>query len=380
MTQNELNTFKTFVNSNKYFSNALNNGTIYIDSNIKIELIIYYLTINEKYITESLTPYNKLLHNLITLQNYTINGENIIIEDTIISIPELIILINKIEQTKIKDSSKKIIYLTTPTLPKEPKINKSYKSGQILHFSEAARQNYYTNVERGIIFERTTKINDQTLPYISTTQSEFIALVNDIVLKVLNGRIEEYNPKYLKVIAAYLTLYPFITYLRNKQEIPFEELNINQHLIGTRKMQIKNKHLSDIEKRIILLNKRENSLLNERDLLEKSPSLNPIILTRIEQERLDIEKERTGLMFTMYVLKTSPELYNSNLLNYIVKSFEKGYIEINRFFSNPIIKLFYIEDNETKFHSSMRLDTLSNIIDFESILSRVEGKRLKKEV
>ena len=86
MTQNELNTFKTFVNSNKYFSNALNNGTIYIDSNIKIELIIYYLTINEKYITESLTPYNKLLHNLITLQNYTINGENIIIEDTIISI------------------------------------------------------------------------------------------------------------------------------------------------------------------------------------------------------------------------------------------------------------------------------------------------------
>ena len=63
MTQNELNTFKTFVNSNKYFSNALNNGTIYIDSNIKIELIIYYLTINEKYITESLTPYNKLLHN-----------------------------------------------------------------------------------------------------------------------------------------------------------------------------------------------------------------------------------------------------------------------------------------------------------------------------
>ena len=83
-------------------------------------------------------------------------------------------------------------------------------------------------------------------------------------------------------------------------------------------------------------------------------------------------------MFTMYILKTSPELYNSNLLNYIVKSFEKGYIEINRFFSNPIIKLFYIEDNDTRFHSSMRLDTLSNIIDFESILSIIDGKRLKK--
>ena len=95
---------------------------------------------------------------------------------------------------------------------------------------------------------------------------------------------------------------------------------------------------------------------------------------------MDIEKERTGLMFTMYVLKTSPELYNSNLLNYIVKSFETGYVEINRFFSNPIIKLFYIEDNETKFHSSMRLDTLSNIIDLDSILSIIEGKRLKKEV
>lgn len=380
MTQNELNTFRSFVQSNKSFSDALNKGTIYMDSNIKIELIIYYLTINKKYITESLTPYNELLHNLITLQNYTINGENLIIEDTIIPLTELIKLINKIEQTKITDSSKKIIYLTTPPLPKEPKISKSYKGGQILRFSDAARQNYYTNVERGVVFERTTKINEQTMPYISTTQSEFIALVNDIVLKVLNNEIEGYNPKYLKVIAAYLTLYPFITYLRNKQEIPFEKMHINQHTIGTRKMQISNKYLSDIEKQIILLNNRENSLLNERDLLEVSPTLNPIILTRIEQEIMDIEKERTGLMFTMYVLKTSPELYNSNLLNYIVKSFETGYVEINRFFSNPIIKLFYIEDNETKFHSSMRLDTLSNIIDLDSILSIVEGKRLKKEV
>ena len=32
----------------------------------------------------------------------------------------------------------------------------------------------------------------------------------------LNDNLEGYNPKYLKVIAAYISLYPFITYLKNK--------------------------------------------------------------------------------------------------------------------------------------------------------------------
>ena len=66
---------------------------------------------------------------------------------------------------------------------------------------------------------------------------------------------------------------------------------------------------------------------------------------------------------------------------YITKSYQSGTIEINRFLANPIIKLFYIKNNQTEFHCSMRLDTLFNLINSSYLLEKTsEQKKLKLEV
>lgn len=380
MTQRELDTLNKLVISNDSFCNALSIGiTPILNSTIKIELILYYLTLNKEYLSNLNNPSKELYLSLIENHSYIIEDNNLLTENFIITLESLISLVNEIEHSKTEPNGK-VIYFINANINHEPKITLPQKS-QIIQISDAQKNIFYTSFERAIIFERTTRVNQDTLPYINRTKHDFVALMNDIILKALNDNLEGYNSKYLKIIAAYLNIFPFTVYAKGKKEIPFSEIELPQNEIGVRKLTINNPLIDEIEKQLALLIKRENRLFLERERFELDFSVSTKVLTRIEEELMEIEKEKSNYFLSLYALKKSPEIYNENLLTYITKSFHSGTIEINRFLANPIIKLFYIEHNKTEFHSTMRLDTLLKLINPDNLLSKISTqKSLKMEV
>lgn len=374
MSQKEFQTIKTLVTSNKYFCNALNSGkNISLDFNIKIELIIYYLTLNQEYLSKISNPSKDLFLSLIENHNYVIETEYLLIEETTVTLEDLINVVKEIERSKTEPSGK-VIYFTNSNTNREPKIIRPQKN-QIIQFSEAQKNMFYSTLERATIYERTTKIDQVTLPYISRTKHDYIALVNDIVLRGIYDNLEGYNLKYLKVIASYLRLYPFTIYAKNKIDLPYQKLSLPQNEIGLRKATYNNPLTDEIEKKIALLVKRENRLIYEREKFEHDLSIKTIVLTHIEQELITINKEKNSLFFTLYILRNSPELYNETVLTFLTKAFTEGTVEINRFIANPIVKLFYIEDNQTKFHCSMRLNTLFNIFNPNELIEKIDGPK-----
>lgn len=378
MTIGELNTLKTLVVSNNSFCNALKGRPPYnLDNPLIVELIIYYLTLNKEDLINLDISNKDLYLTLVEEQNYIIENDYILIDETIIPIDSLKELVNQIEDKK-NNHPNRVIYFTNSNVNKEPKIHRPQK-GQIIHFKEAQRNLFYTTLERAMIYERTTEVNFETLPYINRIKYDFVALVNDIVLKAINSNLDEYNPKYLKVVASYLKLYPFLTYAKNKANLSYSDLSIPQREIGLRKMTYDNDLIDDIENKLALLIKREERLVYEREKYERDFSINTNVLIHIEQELIDIEKQKTDYFVKLYLLRTSNEIYNENILKYLTKSFEQGYIEINRFLANPLIKSFFINDDDTEFYSIIRLDTLVNLFDPNILLEQLEPqKRLIK--
>lgn len=378
MTQRELSTLKTLVESNNSFSNAIKNkGPYILETPIIIELIIYYLTLNKEDFLNLNIPNKNIYLSLIKDHNYIIEDNYIIVDNTTISIDILKDLVNRIEESKTNHPNK-VVYFTNANINREHRLHRPQK-GQIIQFKDAQKNLFYTSLERAAIFERTTEINFETLPYINRTRTDFIALVNDIVLKAINSNLDNYNPKYLKVILSYLKLYPFMTYAKNKIEFSCNELQIPQNEIGLRKSTYDNELMKDIEKKLALLIRVEERLIYEREKIEMDVSINANLLTNIEQELIEIGKEKNNYFVSLYLLRTSPEVYNENILNYLTKSFEQGYIEINRFLSNPIIKSFYIKNDTTEYYSAMRLETLINLFNPYILLDQIEPqKRLVK--
>lgn len=379
MTSKELSTYNTLVSSNNSFCHALNNDLpLTLDNSIKFELIIYYLIINRRYIKKLSPKYQEILLLLIDTHNYIIENDRLIIEGKVLTLEELSSIVIQIEQIKKEITSNKIIHLTKPLVMHSREYEFSTEN-KIIQFSESTRLFYYSNVEKSMSFESTSKVDEETLPYINSTRHHFTTLVNDIVIHALENDLDNYNRKYLKVISIYLTLYPFTTYAKSKTDVPFEELNLPQGEIGIRKMSYDNQTITDVENRIRQLNFRENCLLREREKYELNFSIKENVLTKIEQELLEIDKERIELLLSLFLLRHSKEIYNETLLCYLSKSFEQGYIEINRFFANPIIKSFYIEDTKTCFHCSARLETLQNLFNPLELLKVSSDKSLKKE-
>lgn len=381
MTDNESYTFQSFISSNKDFSDAIiNNKPLVLDIILKLELIIYYLTVNKKYLTKPIVGDKApQLISLIENQNFVIENDCLICEGITYHLENLIKLVFHIEKEKEHTNPEKnIIYLNTSH--REIKPSKPIGKCRVIEFSGAKRRMVYTMNERGTIFEHLLTVDDETLPYIEEINNNYIALVSDIVKHALKDDLSDYNHRYLKLIIAYLNIYPFTTYLINKKRIPFESLRLPQNAIGIRKTTHNNDYINDLEQHLLEIADKEKRLLYERDRYEKDTSYSANLLTRIEQELKRLEKEKLNYSFGLYLIKNTPELYNENLLTYIAKSFESGYVEINRFFVNPIIKLFYIDNNKVEFHSSLKLDTIINLFNPEELSKSIyEVKRLKKE-
>ena len=238
MTQKVSNTLRNFITSNNAFCAALKQDQIELDNNILLELIIYYLTLNKNVINMLPEQDRKLINELINKQNFYINNNHIVVGETPISLSYLRQIVLELEN-QIKPSLRgRIMYfqdLSTKDLRMRSTRYTPSSKLRVIPIEEGKKNTYYTLVSREIEYERTTKVNPRTKPYIKESKDNYIALVNDIVHKALTNNLDNYSIKYLKVIASYLQLYPFTTYLHGKKRVPYEVLTIDHNKIGIRK-------------------------------------------------------------------------------------------------------------------------------------------------
>ena len=91
---------------------------------------------------------------------------------------------------------------------------------------------------------------------------------------------------------------------------------------------------------------------------------------------LDLDKSKLRTILQIYELEHSPQVYNRNLIEHLALSFENGTISINRFFTNPLLRIFLVDDDQSYFYCSIHLETLFNLIDTNQLLAELEKPKV----
>ncbi len=379
MTQKVHNTLRNIISSNNAFCNSLKQGQINIDDNILFELIIYYFTLNKKYLYLLPDQDRTIIQDIINKQNFYIERDKLFIGDNPISLAYLKQIVLELEE-KIKPlHCGKILYLhelSTKNLKiRDHNYTPSTKL-RVIPLDENRKSIYYSQVEREVEYERTTKLNAKTRPYIRESRENYVALVDDIVHKAITNNLDDYSIKYLKVIASYLQLYPFTTYLHGKKTIPYEVLTIDHSKVGIRKTTHTEPELNRLKKELIRLVRYQQQLEYEQEKEAHDESVKSHQLTITEQALLNVDKVKLQTMLEIYELEHSPSIYNKNLIEHIALSFEDGTLSINRFFANPLLRIYLIDTEHTYFHCSIHLETLFHLINSNQLLDELENQKV----
>ena len=379
MTQKVHNTLRNFISSNNAFCDALKQEQIYIDDNILLELIIYYLRLNKSALNILPEQDRYLMNELINRHNFYISNNKVVIGEHEVSITYLKHLVLELDSQISPLQKGRIIYLHDIST-KELRIRShQYTTGaklRVIPFDDTKVTTYYTHVDREREYEITSKINPKTRRYIRETKDNFIALVNDIVHKALTNSLDDYSIKYLKVIASYLQLYPFTTYLNGKRKVPYEVLTIDQNKIGIRKTTYSNPELNRLKRELVSLLRYQQQLEYDQEREVHDEHIKSHQLTLTEQALLNVDKDKLRTMLEIYELEHSPSVYNKNLIEHLALSFEQGTVSINRFFANPLLRIFLNDSENSYFHCSIHLETLFNLVNTNQLLEELEDNKI----
>lgn len=379
MTQKVHNTLRNFISSNNAFCDALKQEQIYIDDNILLELIIYYLRLNKSALNILPEQDRYLINELINRHNFYISDNKVVIGEHEVSITYLKHLVLELDSQISPLQKGRVIYLHDIST-KELRIRShQYTTGaklRVIPFDDTKVTTYYTHVDREREYEITSKINPKTRRYIRETKDNFIALVNDIVHKALTNSLDDYSIKYLKVIASYLQLYPFTTYLNGKRKVPYEVLTIDQNKIGIRKTTYSNPELNRLKRELVSLLRYQQQLEYDQEREVHDEHIKSHQLTLTEQALLNVDKDKLRTMLEIYELEHSPSIYNKNLIEHLALSFEQGTVSINRFFANPLLRIFLNDSENSYFHCSIHLETLFNLVNTNQLLEELEDNKI----
>ena len=379
MTQKVHNTLRNFISSNNAFCDALKQEQIYIDDNILLELIFYYLRLNKSALNILPEQDRYLINELINRHNFYISDNKVVIGEHEVSITYLKHLVLELDSQISPLQKGRVIYLHDIST-KELRIRShQYTTGaklRVIPFDDTKATTYYTHVDREREYEITAKINPKTRRYIRETKDNFITLVNDIVHKALTNSLDDYSIKYLKVIASYLQLYPFTTYLNGKRKVPYEVLTIDQNKIGIRKTTYSNPELNRLKRELISLLRYQQQLEYDQEREVHDEHIKSHQLTLTEQALLNVDKDKLRTMLEIYELEHSPSIYNKNLIEHLALSFEQGTVSINRFFANPLLRIFLNDSENSYFHCSIHLETLFNLVNTNQLLEELEDNKI----
>ena len=111
MTRKVHNTLRNFISSNNAFCDALKQEQIYMDDNILLELIIYYLRLNKSALNILPEQDRYLINELINRHNFYISDNKVIIGEHQVSITYLKHLVLELDSQISPLQKGKVIYL-----------------------------------------------------------------------------------------------------------------------------------------------------------------------------------------------------------------------------------------------------------------------------
>ena len=360
MKEQRLNTLKAFINSNKSFFCALeNNEPPYLDDYLKVELLLIYFNNNLPYIKMHYPRMYDLISSMLSTSNYYIENGNICYEDHIYSIVSLENLAMQIADY-IKDNAVENCNNDFDITTNDCKIYTIKQSRNHLDYDMSDRE---------LMFQYTTTIDQDTLPYINKVKTDFNRFINFVCLHLLKHDFTPLDYRHLQVIYAYFNLYPSLLYGRDLIEVPFEVLNIPQNKIGLAKITHSHPAIVNLNKKLKEITIKLKALYAQHKLLlDNNLGTSYTVKKRINE----LEHQETSILNQIFINVHHKNIYNSSLLKYALKSFIQGFADINNLFHNPVIKLFYIADNDTEFFCAMHLDTLINLIDNDRLLNLID--------
>ncbi len=364
MTDKELLTYQHFISSNNSFSYAVENYLPFKpDIYIKVELLI--LHIRHIFSQANQSPSNDIISALLN-GNYYIEDERIVIMNQSYTIEELN------DKVELKDSN----YITQIHFPTTQPINVVNLTGkcQVINITDHFFRADFTLQERGIIFERTCKVDNDTLPFINEMRCRFIELMDNISTNIINGTIDYDEDIYYKVLSSYLTLYPFMDYAKGKLRIPFEKLSLPLNEIGLTKVKYSDEYLDTLKHKIMELRSQAKRITNETDIILSSGFIsNKHILDLRNRKTIFLDAEISRLLFEYNDYSHTPDVLNPIFFEFIYEALLSGNVIINRFFADPVIKFFTIEKDEVTSYIAIHLATLIRVFD-PSILTSQEKK------
>jgi len=375
----ELETLLNFINSNNSFYNAINNNEeIEVDDNILFESLILYLKLNEDLLWELDSPSRYKIEKILSTNNLSIKNRYIIIDNkhklSFRNLLEIIEDLNRINRNK------RIIRFHTPrnshnnNQPTTNQINQVYR---LKPYEDRLFKNYK---ERSIFYEKTLKVNKDTKLYIRDTNTKFLSLIEYIINKIINNDLNKVDRDNLLFFYSCLSLYP-LTLIQKKYPTLVENLDFPQEEIGLTKSTYEEAEIIQLEKENRNLNNKLRKVNYQKISTGYGRNMPPFQKNFIDNQIRKLEEEIMNNKFEYYLKTRTSNIYNDNLIYYLNQSIISGNVEINKFFEDPLLKFFYIEEDETKFYCAMHLSTFTKLSNDDKIISFIEGaKKYRLEI
>lgn len=370
-----------FINSNKSFYNALYTSTfLYIDFNIQVELIILYFNINRDYINNLELTDQDIINSLLN-NNYTIQNNRLIVSSTIIPLSKAISLVKKIKDFKELQNNDKVIYLNFNPEKKEVKTSK--KVSIVIPISKYLHHFGSTLSEKAYLLEMTQHLDKDTLPFVNINKKNTKDAISKIIEKIILDNLNQCSLVESSLIYAYLNLYLTLDYAKEEYEPHLQDLNINQAHIGIAKTTYNDEEINQILKKLLTIKEEELNLIRRINLLKNNP-YNNFKINLLKANLQEFLHKQQQLLFDLYLKTHSKDIYNKNLLQYILKSIYQSNFYLNYNYDDPLIKFFTINKDKIEFYCALHLSTLVNLITTDFLVTitnhEKEEHHLKLEV
>ncbi len=372
MKEEKIKTLFELFKANKSFSCALNKGVYPEHSNyIMYELIFIYFNTNISLLREYDVSIYDFICNLFRGAEYYIEGDVLHTKDNTYPLSYFMDLINRLEEYKNRSiviSRKKFVS------HHQPISGESKNDCKIYVLNDYRKLLMYEMSERELVFQYTTRVDEITKPYIDHVMSNFKRFINYVVINILKGNIDKIPIKELEVLSAYINMFPLFGYGQDLVDFPYERLLISSYEIGVAKITYDNKEIVDINRKYNRVRDKIEQLSYQEALAVGSELADSQMLNRVRRKISLLKKDEIELLYQLYEMTHLEHIYNPTLLKSVWESFLSNSVDINTLFNNPVLRLFTIKDDITKFYSAMHLDTLTKLIDNDMILEILKNE------
>jgi len=245
----------------------------------------------------------------------------------------------------------------------------------------------FTMSERFYLFENTLRLDKYTTPFVNENNHTFIELINHFILNFLSAKVNNPLKNHvleLKIIYAYISMYPYLSYTNNKIEINLESLNIPQNEIGLVKSTYQDDYALILKNELESIQRELMKYTKQRKILESYniPSIEAISNIKKKIAFLERSYREKELKYDNYIHHQSVYKLGTRLLTFDDFSLddEQGNINISKDEFDPTIRIFFLEKAEVKFYCAMRLETLIHLINPQTLNSQLTSDKTLNKI